>query len=326
MVRIGIGILTGALCVVGSALAQPAPSADGLPAQPQSQIFVSKINPGATLNRFVEALRQEFRQLDADLDGDLTAADADLHEAISRAQMRAVAVMTIARADLDGDGFVTMNELRRVLRYDGRMNQAQPPASALEAIELQVRRLMAADADGDGRISLAEAFANKNWAGTLPSGNALIAAQLVNPMGGQIRQLVAADPDGGGKVDFAKFEALGTAIFRRVDTDGNGTISQDEINDYRKRETDAARGQGEAAARAACTMPKASDAATLVVLSAQRSEAISTVGLGSQDVKIGTTEIKVEGGPAPLYVVVVSVSPTIWRVTGDTARIEQLVA
>jgi len=78
-----IGVLAGALCfLVGAAVAQPAPSAN----DPLTQIFLPRIAVGADLNRFVEALRQEFRQLDANLDGDLTAADAELHEIDHHAQ------------------------------------------------------------------------------------------------------------------------------------------------------------------------------------------------------------------------------------------------
>jgi hypothetical protein len=72
-------------------------------------------------------------------------------------------------------------------------------------------------------------------------------------------------------------------------------------------------------------MPKASDAATVVVLSAHRSEALSRVGLGSQNVMTGTGEINIEPGQEPLYLVVISREPTIWRVTGAVERVERLV-
>src|ERR1700734_2750607 len=120
-----IGVLAGALCfLVGAAAAQPAPSAN----DPLTQIFLPKIAAGANLSRFVEALRQEFRQLDANLDGDLTAADAELHESVARALGRAAITMAFLLADLNGDGFVTPAELRQSLRYQQRMNTAQPAA------------------------------------------------------------------------------------------------------------------------------------------------------------------------------------------------------
>ena len=63
--------------------------------------------------------------------------------------------MQILRADLDRDGVVTADELRRLLTYE-RRTQSGP--SVAQAIETEVRRLMAADKDGDGKITFAEAM------------------------------------------------------------------------------------------------------------------------------------------------------------------------
>jgi hypothetical protein len=73
-------------------------------------------------------------------------------------------------------------------------------------------------------------------------------------------------------------------------------------------------------------MPKASDAAQVVVLSAHKTEALSRLTLASQDVKTGTAEIRIEPGPEPLYIVVAAKEATIWRVTGATERVERFVA
>ncbi len=295
-----------------------------------AQTFLMYLQPGATLGTYTERLRQEFRQLDADQDGVLTAADADLHDAVAKAQLRMAAAMQVLRADLDRDGAVTADELRRYLAYERR---SQTGPSVAQSIEAEVRRAMAADKDGDGKLTLAEVMSAAEG----------LADNRYNAMFGlsaRIRQLVAQSHSGDGRLTLADFEALGAEQFRAVDADNNGTISQDELNGFRRRQAEETRRKAEAAfaetrrkaeaereakMQAECVMPKASDAAKVVVLSARRGEALSRVALGSQDVVTGTGEIRIEPGAEPLYIVVITDEPTIWRLTGAVDRVERLV-
>jgi Ca2+-binding EF-hand superfamily protein len=284
-----------------------------------AQAFLMYLQPGATLGTYTERLRQEFRQLDADQDGVLTAADADLHDAVAKAQLRMAAAMQLLRADLDRDGAVTADELRRYLAYERRN---QTGAAVAQSIDAEVRRVMAADKDGDGKVTLAEAMSAADG----------LADNRYNAMFGlsaRVRQLVAQSHSGDGRLALADFEALGAEQFRAVDADKNGTISQDELNGFRRRQAEETRrkaeAEREAKTQAECVMPKASDAAKVVLLSARRGEALSRVALGSQDVVTGTGEIRIEPGAEPLYIVVVTDEPTIWRLTGAVDRVERLV-
>jgi hypothetical protein len=213
------------------------------------------------------------------------------------------------------------------MRYDQR---AQTRTNAEQMIEAEVKRVMAADKNGDGKVTLAEAM---DAAGAL-LGNGYNA---MYGLSARVRQLLALSPSHDNRLTLADFEALGTERFRAVDTDNNGTISQDELNAYRRREVEEARHKADEArreveatraekAQAECVIPKASDAARIAVLSAHRAEALSRVALGSQDVVTRTGEITIEEGPEPLYIVVISQEPTIWRVTGAVERVERLVA
>ena len=312
--RLGVAL---ALLVAGAAAQMP---------DPATQAFMQQLQPGATLGDYTVRLRQEFRQLDADADGALTMADADLHDAVARTQVRALAAMQFLRYDLDHDGTVTADEVRRVLRYD-RRNQVLP--NGPQPMEAEVSRVMAADTNGDGKVTLAEAMDAAE--AQMAKGN------LMFGLSGRVRQLIALSPSHDNRLTLADFEALGAERFHAVDTDNNGTISQDELNAYRRREVEQTRRKVEEAqrqaqaardekAQAECVMPKASDAARVAVLSANRGEALSRVALGSQDVVTRTGEIRIEPGTEPLYVVVISQEPTIWRVTGAVERIERLVA
>jgi len=325
-----IGGLVFALCL----LAVPAA---GQTNDAATQAFASQLAPGATLPAFTERLRQEFRQLDADSDGVLTAADADLHDAVAKAQMRSFLVMQIVRADLDHDGFVTEDELRKALAYERRQ---QTGPSVAQGIEAEVRRIMALDKDNDGKVSLAEAM---NGADLQPQNRLAVN----NGVGQRVRQLLTLSRSGDGRLTLADFEAAGAEHFRAVDADGNGTISNEELTAYRQRQVEEIQRKSEEARRKAeetrrnaeaerrrnaeearaaeCAMPKATEAAKVVMLAAYRSEAISRVTLGSQDVETGTAEIKIEPGAEPLYIVLIAREATIWRLTGAVDRVERVV-
>ena len=233
-----------------------------------TQTFLSHLQPGATLSAYTERLRQEFRQLDADRDGVLTAADADLHEAVAKAQARANAAMQLLRFDLDRDGAVTADEVRRFLAYERR---SQTGSAAAQATEAEVSRIMAADKDGDGKVTLAEAM---SAAEAQPENR----YSWMFSQSARVRQLLALSRSGDGRLTLADFEAAGAQQFRAADTDNNGTISQEELNAFRQRMMEDVRRKAEAAraaqAQAECAMPKASPAAKVVVLSAHRSEAL----------------------------------------------------
>jgi len=63
----------------------------------------------------------------------------------------------------------------------------------------------------------------------------------------------------------------------------------------------------------------------VLLLSANRPDALSTTALGSQDVVIATAALTIEPGPEPLYLVVAVNDATIWRVSGAVERLERLV-
>jgi Ca2+-binding EF-hand superfamily protein len=319
--RAAIAVACMASFVFGEAAAQT-PDQQSSP----NQFLIERLQAGATLERYLQSLRAELLRLDANGDGVIDSADVDLHNAIAAAVYRANAAMRFMNADLDGDGVVTEAELRLKLEYDRRMSRAAqsdvrssgPGSSSQNPDELitqEIRNLMAADADNDGRITWNEAieFAKKQpyYERGATSGLAESA-----------RQLLPLATDGKTSVSLLDIEAAAAATFAAVDTDGNGTISQDELAAARSH---ANRQRSEEQTRLDCGMPAASEKSKVVLLGSHGAEALSSVAIGTQDDITGVGTINVEPGDEPIYLVIASYQPIIWRFYGAVERIERLV-
>jgi len=348
-------LMTAVLCALaalgGTAAAQDPAVRDApaqMPAAPAAlsaeaaQQLAASIMPNSTLDRYRQQIQALFRRADANGDGVLSEADAALHRAVMAARLATSAAMQIMAADLDGDGFVTEAELRQKLTYDQQMSaamQSQFPQSHAPAVDhdqhvrQEVARMMAADTDRDGRISWIEAmaFTRKQIDQT---------RAVMTGYEGPIKQLLALAPPGKDQVALADIEPVAEALFHEIDADHNGTVTSEELNAWRTRrsaalmaerrekqrqEAEKERVRREAEAHAGCEMPKASDAAKVILLSAYESDAVSATTIGSQDAETRTGTIAVEPGDEPLYVVAVSFRPIIWRFSGAVARVERVV-
>jgi hypothetical protein len=158
--------------------------------------------------------------------------------------------------------------------------------------------------------------------------------------------MLALDPNGDGALTLAEYQTAGEAVFRSLDKDGDGVLSGTEAAAYRPDAPVAAGAQsaadeaarmraatvqpaGEAALTAAqsiaCAMPTASQEAEVVLLGVYDAEAISSVAIGTQDQTVETAALTIESGDKPLYVVIVSHTPIIWRLSGAVQRVERLV-
>jgi hypothetical protein len=102
-------------------------------------------------------------------------------------------------------------------------------------------------------------------------------------------------------------------------------FAQQPLIDEATIESNNKRFEAEAKVKAPCAMPQVSESAKIVLLRIDHAEAFSTVTIGSQDVATKTGAIDVESGGEPLYLIVVGMGPTIWRLTGAVERIERLV-
>jgi len=330
-------------------------SAQAPTAPPQAtQYLLARLAAAPTLERYLQLARFSFGQLDINGDGRLTRIDDELVIAMSSAQLRAAAMTQLMRADFDNDGAVTADELRIMLRYERRAGLKGDNAAAFAAaIEQTVATMMKPDADGDGRLTYAEAAAAIQSAPTFK-----IPGHLAPPS--EVQTLMAFDANGDGALTLPELEAAYDVVFRAADADGNGTVSAEELAAYKtrldepnaaarreavaaaeRREAERQRAEAERAqraeaeaaarrhkedeARAKCAMPKASAAARIVMLGLYETEALSSVALGSMDKVTHAGTITVEPGAEPLYLVITSYAAAIWQFSGAVDRIERVV-
>jgi Ca2+-binding EF-hand superfamily protein len=332
---------------------QPPAASPPVAIAPGAELLLSRLQAGLTLERYLENLRNDFFQLDADADGKLTQRDADLHALMEAIQLRTFAVNFVMRFDLDGDGVVTEDEIRRATRYELRtqlglaaFNSAgkasiPAPDGPEKAIESTVRSIMALDADKDGKVTFSEASKF-----SLPGMQRGFGQ---NGQSARTRQALTLDMNSKGEITLADYQAAGEALFRKIDSDNDGKVSQPELVDYRRQpgapdaaalnaaadaaqkrlheQAEAARRKLEAAeaARAGCDMPAASEKAKVFLFGGYQTDALSSVTLGSQDSVIHAGRVIVEPGSDPLYVVISTYSPTIWQFSGAVERIERVV-
>jgi Ca2+-binding EF-hand superfamily protein len=293
---------------------------------------------GQRLTPFVEEARRVFWTSDINTDGIVSVDDYEQASLQASSAMRADAVAEFLRFDTNGDGVATRDEILRAELQKARSDD-RPRPERFRLSEEVLRRYvdglvdlrMRADTNRDGRVEFAEMLAA---ARSRPAPSA-------EPTQSRLSLLSAADENNDGVTDIAEFDRAAERAFRTIDTDGDQSLSADEAETFRARirgrtvapsaanrpgpSIAAERPAAETASRPGCAMPRASDAAQVILLSAYEPESVSTTTIASQDIEIGTASITIEPGSGPIYIVAATYEPTIWRISGSVERLERLV-
>lgn len=322
-------IACGLASLAFPALTQEAPLPTGSDLPAAEKFLLSRALPGLTKDRFLQRLRVEFAQLDADGNAELSAADGEIHRMMSAVALRAAMVSQVVNADLDGDGATTEAELRRRLSYDQRGIAYRNPMGPIEEIERTIIRLLGADSNGDGRITIAEAesrakaLAQSDGEPPAPTSLVLRFEQMI--------LLKAANRD---VLSVKELDDAAATFFLALDADKDSRISIAEITSYSRQAVSSTEpveklktqleNQQEADLRAVCPMPKASENAKVILLAAYESDAVSTAAIGSQDFETRAGLVTVQPGDTPLYVIIATHRATIWRFVGAIDRIEHV--
>jgi Ca2+-binding EF-hand superfamily protein len=208
-----------------SAYAQSAPA----PAASAESLFGRSTRPGETLAQYLDARRAEFRGFDVDGNGAITDADLKLQRQIHESGARATALNSLLQFDFDGDGVVTRAEVETFIAGSLPMilisqNGGQVSAAERQQLRAAVDQAMAPDTNGDGRIDSAEMLAYSEKRAVRYDGYPLLWVALT------------LDENKDGRVTLDEYLKAAEAAFHKVDSDGDGVLSREEIDAFRKQQ------------------------------------------------------------------------------------------
>jgi len=250
--------------------------------------------------QYISNIVRPVRNLDKDNSG-LTQADIDRKDTIARTGDRAQNASSLLRNDYNGDLQVDVEE---ILQFAGQQDKDQ----ARRAAERTVERF---DVDGDGIATLQEAIS------IIPSYS------RTNRQNDQLKQLLALDPDGDGALTSQELVTIAAITFDRFDLNANGVIDEDEEASLKQARQIAA--NRTRLQEIGCNFPAASAQAEFVAFGTYAASLHSSTYLGRPDFVTGVAEVSIEKGEEPVYLLLGSVRPTIWRLSGATERIEHVV-
>lgn len=157
-----------------------------------------------------------------------------------------------------------------------------------------------------------------------------------------------SDTNGNGQLDFAELALMADAdldVARRrrpafdtspmmfdLNADGMVDVSElaEAVNALAKAPEGGAEGQVpppplDPQGQPVCSLPKASGAAEMIILSGYEGSAISTVAVSGLDEATSVATLTIEAGETPLYIFATSYDPLIWKLSGATDRVERFV-
>ena len=300
--RISIGLSVLAL-TLGAAHAQ-----DSANAAADDFTFVQGVlallqvgSGGITQEEILARLTKPIRQFDRNGDG-LDLADAASQARIEEAAMRAAALAPLLTYDLDGDRIVTRAELTETLAY--------PSAFASGGGE---QLFTARDANKDGNLSWEEL--------TLLDERQ---TERIRRVGVEqfLESVSAFAPEYRERFTLDDASALVPVIMPLLDKDGNGIATIEEI---RALQLAATRAPAAEPVPVSCDMPNVPAGAEVLLVGIYEGNRYASVNLGDITEDTGFSEIRVEEGETPLYVVLSAYSAVVWNFTGQTDRVSTVV-
>lgn len=216
----------------------------------------------------------------------------------------------IVMYDQNFDGYVTADEIEAFFSVDLRAQDDQRMIRKRDEI-------MSADTDGDGRVSLREAVEGQDKKRAYASHR----IQGKNRM----EQLLALDMDGDGALSDKEMEAIIYAGFAVLDRDGDGQLSEQEKQPLRERAQREIERVELENRLSKCKAPKPVAEDDIVFLGAHKGSSYSSASFVAQRELTYAAEVSVSHLDQKAYLVLASLEPMIWDITGTTSRLSQIL-
>ncbi|TPN85726.1 hypothetical protein FJ987_14925 [Mesorhizobium sp. CU2] len=290
------GVVLGLATVCLSSVASAAPPEELYP-----PAVARSIREGQTLEAFLQSVMSPFR-IGADRQGTLTREMVDRVAKQGDAGNKVAILAQFIKLDLNQDGMISKAEIEEL--------RAQPDGNVAVLLS---KAMLSTDTDGDGNVSLLEAYRHAQ-----PS-------QQSGRRGNLADYLALGD---GSKVTASQVLDKAMAVFQQIDSDRNTVLSRDEIAKVGSRlppelgRTVVSNAQSQISS---CEVPRPSANAETVLLGTYEGDAMADVHVNNPDDETTTSSIVVQPGRTPLYIVVTSYEAQIWDVSGAVERVEKLI-
>lgn len=255
--------------------------------------------------RLLSALRQ-FERIDLDGNG-ISQEDLDRKDLMNAARTRSTVVQRYIAYDLDADGVVSREELTNAILWKNRgaMSRSGGSASARLRMKQRINRQLEpferADLNRDDQLDMSEVFElAKSQAATQLEQ---LSERRQYTLEGSIMSL---DFNADGVVSEQEFIA---AISKLTPESTMGTRASPAVR----------------VVEPGCAVPQVKSDEKLVLVGAYDGAQISSVTILGQDKSTWAAEAHVKKGKDPLYVMLTSYQPVVWKFTGATSRIRRVV-
>jgi len=244
--------------------------------------------------------------------------DAQRNEIVSSARGRFFAA-TIEN-DRDGDGVISLSEIEesQSKKISIKERKSNPERRELRTRKA-VKKVLAADSNGDNKITLIEAYEHAKLQSRASRSQRNFS---------QMEDFLALDPNKDGTLTARELKSLAVKAFDKFDVNNNQRIDQEEfkvIKDRRQKLKKKRASSPSADEIGLCKLPTPKEKDEVIVISSAGGDAVSSVSVSGMGSQTTFGVMNIEPGDTKLYIYSNTSNSMIWRVEGAVERISQLV-